>query len=82
MPGTAQSNSEHQKPVLSANPGLPGPPGGTYAQAPLQAGGVRPASGKASWPHLLRKVPSPPHGRLEGFQEINAYEDASPSLPG
>lgn len=51
-------------------------------RAPLPAGGVGSASGKAGWPHLLRKVPSPPLGLLEGFQEINAHKDASPSLPG
>lgn len=35
-------------------------------------------SGKASWPHLLRKVPSPPFGLLEGFQEINALKTPRP----
>lgn len=50
MPGTVQSNNEHQKPVLSSNPGLPGPPGGTYAQAPLQAGGVRLHLGRPAGP--------------------------------
>ena len=78
---SVQSSSDHEARAV-ADPGPPEPAGGDTLTAPLPMGGVRSVSGRASWPHLLRKVLSPTLWAVGSLPGDNVCEEYPPSLPG